>query len=226
MNLWSTDPERGFKDVPGPLLRISRISLKPATFVWVFLLAFITFLSVGHSSGIHSGSDSPSPRASFAVSGDVGLSSDFKRWEHVGTRVKTSGQSVLDRSVVVTPKMMAIYVEPSAFAEYKKTGKWPDGIQIVKELGLIKIGDDCDKVTFTCSTPADAGIFKDHFIGVRMMVKDGKRFPAAPGNWVTFAFSLTTPRIQRHPRSSYRTSINPVTSSSPQRKAMSSPIHI
>jgi hypothetical protein len=77
--------------------------------------------------------------------------------------------------------MMDTYVEPSAFAEYKKTGKWPDGTQIVKELGLIKIGDDCDKVTFACSTPAGAGIFEDHFIGVGMMVKDSKRFPGAPG---------------------------------------------
>jgi hypothetical protein len=92
--------------------------------------------------------------------------------------------------------MMDTYVEPSAFAEYKKTGKWPDGTQIVKELSLIKIGDDYDKVTFACSTPAGAGIFEDHFIGVDMMAKDSKRFPAAPATGVTFAFSLTTLRIQ------------------------------
>jgi hypothetical protein len=44
-------------------------------------------------------------------------------------------------------------------------GVWPDGTQIVKELSLIKIGDDCDKVTVACSTPAGAGIFEDHFSG-------------------------------------------------------------
>jgi hypothetical protein len=84
--------------------------------------------------------------------------------------------------------MMGTYAEPSAFAEYKKTRKWPDGAQIVKELSLIKIGDDCHKVTFACSTPAGAGIFEDHFIGVGMIVKDSKRFPGRAEQLGLFRF--------------------------------------
>jgi hypothetical protein len=83
---------------------------------------------------------------------------------------------------------MDTYVEPSAFVQYKKTGVWPDGTQIVKEISIIKVGDGCDKVTFACSTPAGAGIFEDSFIGIGMMVKDSKRFPDVPGNWAYFRF--------------------------------------
>jgi hypothetical protein len=88
---------------------------------------------------------------------------------------------------------MDTYIEPSAFVQYKKTGVWPDGTQIVKEISIIKVGDDCDKVTFACSTPAGAGIFQDSFIGVGMMVKDSKRFPDAPGNWAYFRFLANGP---------------------------------
>lgn len=68
-------------------------------------------------------------------------------------------------SVVVTPQMMDTYVEPSAFAGYKRTAKWPDGTQIVKELSLIKIGDDFDIVIFACFTPAGANILKTTLSG-------------------------------------------------------------
>ncbi len=124
----------------------------------------------------------------FTPDGNLKLPETFRRWEHVGTRVKTSGRSVLDGSVIVTPQMMDTYVEPSAFAAFKATGRWPDGTLIVKELSLIKVGQDCHKITFACSTPAGVGIFEDHFIGVGMMVKDSRRFPDAPGHWAYFRF--------------------------------------
>jgi hypothetical protein len=132
-------------------------------------------------------------RASFAANGGLQLPDGFRRWEHVGSRVKTSGKSVLDGAVILRPQVMDTYVEPSAFVQYKQTGAWPDGTQIVKEISIIKIGNDCDKVTFACSTPAGAGIFEDSFIGIGMMIKDSKRFPDVPGNWAYFRFLASGP---------------------------------
>src|SRR5260370_40122908 len=116
------------------------------------------------------------------------LPDGFRRWESVGSRVKTSGNSVLDGAVILRPQVMDTYIEPSAFIRYKKTGLWPDGTQIVKEISIIKVGDDCDKVTFASSTPAGAGIFQESFIGVGMMVRDRKRFPDEPGHVAYFWF--------------------------------------
>jgi hypothetical protein len=149
--------------------------------------------------GVESGrAQAPVPmQPPFLPSGDLSLREDFRHWEHVGTRVKTSGRSVLDGSTIVTPQMMDTYIEPSAYAAFRETGKWPDGTMIAKELSLIKTGPNCDKTNFACSTPAGAGIFEDHFIGVGMMVKDSTRFPNAPGNWAYFRFLLAGTQYPR-----------------------------
>jgi Cytochrome P460 len=154
----------------------------------VCIVALFAFWSSGHSNAQPQTKEPSTSNASFAADGELHLPSSFRRWEHVGSRVKTSGKSVLDGAVILRPQVMDTYVEPSAFVQYKKTGVWPDGTQIVKEISIIKIGDDCDKVTFACSTPAGAGIFEDSFVGIGMMVKDSKRFPNAPGNWAYFRF--------------------------------------
>lgn len=135
----------------------------------------------------HSVGSSPF-KADFGDDGKAHLPSGFRQWEHVGTRVKTSGKSILDGSVIQRPQVLDTYVEPSAFLQYKKNGRWPDGTQIAKEISVIRIGKDCDKVTFACSIPAGVGIFEDSFIGVGLMVKDSKRFADAPGNWGYFRF--------------------------------------
>ena len=135
----------------------------------------------------HSSTSSPI-NADLGEDGEAHLPSGFRQWEHVGTRVKTSGKSILDGSVILRPQVLDTYVEPSAFSKYKKSGKWPDGTRIVKEIGVIRIGKDCDKATFACSIPAGVGIFEDSFIGVGLMIKDSKRFAHAPGNWGYFRF--------------------------------------
>ena len=126
--------------------------------------------------------------AVFEKDGSLDLPNGYRQWEHVGTRIKPDGRSVLDGSQITTPQVMDAYVAPAAFDFFKKTGTWPDGTQIVKEISLIKTGKDCDKNTFVCSTSFGSGIFQASYIGIGMMVKDSKRFPSEPGNWGYFAF--------------------------------------
>jgi hypothetical protein len=168
-------------------------SVRATAIASVCIIAVLAFWSAGHSSALPPASALSTVRASFAADGNLHLPGGFRRWEHVGSRVKTSGKSVLDGAVILRPQVMDTYIEPSAFVQYKKTGVWPDGTQIVKEISIIKVGDDCDKVTFACSTPAGAGIFQDSFIGIGMMVKDSKRFTTAPGNWAYFRFLANGP---------------------------------
>jgi hypothetical protein len=47
---------------------------------------------------------------------------------------------------------------------------------------------DCDKNTFVCSTSFGSGIFQASYIGMGMMVKDSKRFPARTRQLGYFAF--------------------------------------
>jgi Cytochrome P460 len=165
-----------------------RLSIRATAIASICMIALLGFWSAVYSSALPPASVQSTAKASFATDGDLHLPDGFRRWEHVGSRVKTSGKSVLDGAVILRPQVMDTYIEPSAFFRYKKTGVWPDGTQIVKEISIIKVGDDCDKVTFACNTPAGAGIFQDSFIGIGMMVKDSKRFPDVPGNWAYFRF--------------------------------------
>ena len=126
--------------------------------------------------------------AAFEKDGSLHLPDSYRQWEHVGTRIKPDGRSVLDGSQITTPQVMDTYVAPAASDSFKKTGTWPEGTQIVKEISLIKTGKDCDKNTFVCSTSFGSGIFQASYIGMGMMVKDSKRFPSEPGNWGYFAF--------------------------------------
>lgn len=129
-----------------------------------------------------------SARGVFDQDGSVHLPEAYRRWTNVGTRYKASGYNILDGAPIVIPQLMNTYVEPSALDYYEKTGKWPDGAQIVKELSNIRVGKGCDNVTKICSSPIGPGIFQETYIGVGMMVKDRNRFPDAPGNWGYFGF--------------------------------------
>lgn len=127
-------------------------------------------------------------RAVFEQDGSARLPDGYRRWANVGSRYKASGRNILDGEPIVTPQIMNTYVEPSALDYYKKTGKWPDGAQIVKELSSVRVGGGCDSVTRICSSPIGPGIFQQAYVGVGFMVKDRRRFPDAPGNWGYFGF--------------------------------------
>jgi Cytochrome P460 len=135
------------------------------------------------------GAPATSP-ALFNEDGSLQLPTGYRRWHHVGARVKTSGNSVLDGSKIVVPQLMNAYVEPAAFEIYRTIGKWPEGTRIVKEFSTIRTGQGCDTNSFICSTPYGFGVFEARFIGLGMMVKDSRRFPAETGHWGYFSFLL------------------------------------
>ena len=114
--------------------------------------------------------------ASFNVDGSLNLPRGYRHWVHIGTRLKPIGINILDGLPTKTPEIFNAYVEPHAFTLFRKTGRWPDGTQIVKEFSTVRVGQGCDAATFLCSSPVGAGIFESEFAGLGMMVKDEKRF--------------------------------------------------
>ncbi|HTW45979.1 MAG TPA: cytochrome P460 family protein [Acidobacteriaceae bacterium] len=133
-------------------------------------------------------------RARFNSNGEVLLPVGYRQWVHVGTRVNPLGQlSILDGKPTTTPEALDAYVEPHAFAAYQRTGKWPDGSQLVKEFSAVRTGAGCQSQTYLCTTEFGEGIFETRYIGLGMMVKDEKRFPSAPGHWGFFSFGHKPP---------------------------------
>ncbi|HTV60861.1 MAG TPA: cytochrome P460 family protein [Verrucomicrobiae bacterium] len=133
-------------------------------------------------------------RAHFNSDGEVLLPQGYRQWVHVGTRINALGKlSILDGKPTTTPEVLDAYVEPHAFAAFQRTGKWPDGSQMVKEFAAVRIGDGCQPQTYLCTTEFGEGIFETGYIGLGMMVKDEKRFPTAPGHWAFFSFGHKPP---------------------------------
>jgi hypothetical protein len=157
-------------------------------------LAMVSMVSLAATS---TGRIPTSSKATFDAGGDVLLPQDYRRWQHVGTRIKPDGRSVLDEAPITTPQVMDAYVEPAAFEQFMRNGVWPDGTQIIKEISQIRSGAGCDRLTFVCSTEFGTGIFEASYLGMGMMVKDSKRFANEPGNWGYYSFMLDGSGYQR-----------------------------
>jgi hypothetical protein len=155
----------------------------------ILIIGLIVGVGVAAVVPIAQSQDTPTvAHASFNPDGELNLPIGYRNWVHIGTRYKPVGINILDGLRTNTPEILNAYVEPSAMAAFQKTGRWPDGTQIVKEFSAVRTGLDCDQRTWVCESPLGAGIFEDHYIGLGMMVKDEKRFADAPGHWGYFSF--------------------------------------
>ncbi len=83
-------------------------------------------------------------------------------------------------------------MELSAWAEYKRTEKFPEGTVIAKELVLLQKGQHEDG---SRNEPSGRGYFADAsngFHGLDVMVKDSKRYKD-PNGWGFFNFTHEAP---------------------------------
>ncbi len=124
-------------------------------------------------------------QASFNADNTVNLPENWREWVFVGAPLTPNA---LNDGEAPFPEFHNVYIEPSAFAHFKRTGEWAEGTQFVKELTLIRKGDACDEATGACFEVSGQGYFQGEFSGLEMKVKDSARFPDEPGGWVYFSF--------------------------------------
>jgi Cytochrome P460 len=105
----------------------------------------------------------------------------FRRWVLVGTPLTPEG---LNNNKAGFPEYHNVYVEEKNVDAYLKTGSFPEGTVIVKELALVL------KPTFPDGSrrePSGRGYFNGAFNGIDLTVKDSKRFAKTNG-WGFFTF--------------------------------------
>lgn len=122
---------------------------------------------------------------SYTESGAVKAPTDWRKWIFVGTPLTPNA---LNDGEAPFPEFHNVYVEPSAFEHFAKTGEWANGTQIAKELTLVRKGDDCDEDTGACFEVSGNGYFQGEFSGLELTVKDTERFANEPGGWVYYSF--------------------------------------
>jgi hypothetical protein len=108
--------------------------------------------------------------ATFNPQGELVLPEGFREWVFIGAPLTPHG---LNNGKAGFPEYHHVYVNPDAFAVYQRTGEFPDGTVIAKELVLLQKGDFKDG---SKNAPSGRGYFAGEFQGMDVMVKDSKRF--------------------------------------------------
>lgn len=127
-------------------------------------------------------------KAKFTANGDVQIPQNWREWVFVGTPVTPNA---LNDGKAPFPEFHNVYIENSAWASYKKTGKFPEGTQIAKELVSIRQNDN--EKDGSTSEVSGRGYFQGEFQGLELTVKDNKRFSKEPGGWAYFSFGHKLP---------------------------------
>ncbi len=104
----------------------------------------------------------------------------FRKWIYVGTPLTPNDMNDGEASF---PEFHAVYMDPISFAHFEKTGVYPDGTVIVKELSSVGSKD----------ATSGKGYFMGDFTGLEMTIKDSVRYKDEPGKWGYYSFGHKYP---------------------------------
>jgi hypothetical protein len=117
----------------------------------------------------------------FEPDGKVRLPTGFRSWVFVGAPLTPNG---LNHGEAGFPEYHHVYVEKKNVDAYLKTGSFPEGTVIVKELTRVLSPTFPDG---SREEPSGRGFFNGEYNGIDMTVKDSKRFAKTNG-WGFFTF--------------------------------------
>ncbi len=100
----------------------------------------------------------------------------YREWIYVGTPVTPNS---LNNGKAPFPEFHNVYIDPDAWAQWKDTGRFPDGTILMKE--LVSVG--------ATQAVSGNGFFEGDYIGLEAEIKSAKHFPNEPGNWAYFSFT-------------------------------------
>lgn len=116
----------------------------------------------------------------FGADGALEQPTGYREWVYVGTPLTPNE---LNGGEAPFPEFHSVYINPIAWQVYQRTGKFPDGTVLVKE--LISVGSK--------AASSGKGYFMGEFVGLETAIKDSKRFPDEPGSWAYFSFGHSYP---------------------------------
>ena len=150
------------------------------------LLVMILGLGVAAASSLlrysnPAAADSSQTTAVFDSDGKLKLPVGYRHWVFIGAPLTPNA---LNNGKAAFPEFHHVYVEEKNLNVYLKTGAFPEGTVIVKELTRVLNPTFPDG---SRSEPSGRGYFNGEFNGMDVSVKDSKRF-AATNSWGFFNF--------------------------------------
>ena len=125
----------------------------------------------------------------YTASGDLILPKNniWREWVFVGEPLTPNA---LNGGEANFPEYHNVYIEPGSYEIYKKTGEFPEGTIMFKELQLTLPEENPDG---SRTEPSGRGYFPGAFNGGDATVKDTKRY-AATGGWGYYNFNHHEPK--------------------------------
>jgi hypothetical protein len=108
--------------------------------------------------------------------GELVRPTGYREWIYVGTPLTPNE---LNNGKASFPEFHNVYIDPKSWKSWKKTGQFPDGTILMKE--LLSVG--------TKAAVSGQGYFQGEFVGLEATIKSKSLFPNEPGNWAYFSFS-------------------------------------
>lgn len=124
---------------------------------------------------------SSTPTAVFDSQGRLKLPTGYRKWVFVGAPLTPNG---LNGGNAGFPEYHHVYIQEKNVYAFLKTGSFPEGTVIIKELTRVLNPTFPDGST---TEPSGRGFFNGEFNGIDATVKDSKKF-AATNNWGFFTF--------------------------------------
>lgn len=151
-------------------------------------IVLLGILATAKSRGVFAAqkaSDTAAPAsnatAQFTPDGKLKLPVGFRRWVFIGAPLTPNALNDGDANF---PEFHHVYVEEKNLDVYLKTGSFPEGTVLIKELTRVL------KPTFpdgSRTEPSGRGYFNGELNGIDASVKDSKRFAKTSG-WGYFTF--------------------------------------
>jgi len=122
----------------------------------------------------------------WTTDGQLVLPSDYHRWVFLGSPLTPNA---LNGGQAGFPEYHNVYVHPAVFDAYLRSGQWPEGTILLKELQLTLDGRASDGSRVEAS---GRGYFPGQPNGIDIAVKDSTRFKDTNG-WGFFNFGHHAP---------------------------------
>jgi hypothetical protein len=116
----------------------------------------------------------------YAADGKVMRPEGWRKWVFVGAPVTPND---MNGGAASFQEFHVTYMEPEAFATFERTGKFPNGTQIVKEMVLVGSKE----------ASSGNGYFMGDYFGLELTVKDTERYKDQPGGWAYYSFGHKKP---------------------------------
>ena len=154
----------------------------------ILALWVVTFTTFGQAGSTEKQSSSvpDTEKPKYTADGElIKFSPDvYREWIWVGEPLTPNE---LNPPEAAFPEFHDVYINPSAWREWKKSGTFPEGTVMIKE--LTSVGSE--------KAPSGNGYFQGEFTGLEHSVKDSKRFPKEAKGWGYFSFGHKYPLMNQ-----------------------------